>query len=205
MLASQRSFQSGTHEVWLINWLIYLASITAKSEGPLLLFHGGHLIHLRRYFKARALGFKMRQGAWIKLQEGIDCFLLSFVFPVPDIETQCWFWMNARSVILEIMWSEKAWFGVPIEFDLWEFKLQSVIICVEQDGIRWLDCECERENLSIRAFAWHLLLDSEFMFLLALWIRSIVVCDLSDKCFPQLLANGNCFSLFSSTVLLNLY
>lgn len=139
------SFLSGTYRVrnMIDYWLIYLASITVtKSEGPLLLFHWGHLIHLRRYFKARALGFKMRQGAWIKLQEGIDCFLLVFVCLT---ETQCWFWMKARTVILEIIWSEKAWLGVAIEFDLWKFKLQPIIICVEQDGIRCLDCECERE------------------------------------------------------------
>lgn len=138
------SFLSGTYRVWnmIDYWLIYLASITVtKNEGPLLLFHWGHLIHLRRYFKARALGFKMRQGARIKLQEGID-FLTGFC--VPDVETQCWFWMKARTVILEIIWSEEAWLGVAIEFDLWKFKLQPVIICVEQDGIRWLDCECER-------------------------------------------------------------
>lgn len=46
----------------------------------------------KKIFKARALGFKMRQGAWTKLHEGRDCFLMVFVFRVPDVvEAQCWF------------------------------------------------------------------------------------------------------------------
>lgn len=42
--------------------------------------------------------------------------------------------MSAETVILEIIWSEKAGFGLPIAFDLGEFKAYH--ICVEQDGIR---------------------------------------------------------------------
>lgn len=57
-------------------------------------------------------------------------------------------------------------------------------------------CECEREFIPKSLFlAEPFTGELEFMFLLALWIRSIV-CDLSDKCFPPTAANGTAF-LFS--------
>lgn len=126
--------------------IYFLASITVGKR-PLLLFHWGQLTHLRRYFKGRALGFKMRQGVCIKLCEGRDCFLLVFVFLVPDREAQYWLWINAcedcdfRDYLIR---KSRVW----ITHWTWSWKIQVTAyhISVQQDGIRWLDGE--GENLS---------------------------------------------------------
>lgn len=131
-----------------------LASITV-IKGPLLLFRWGRLTHLRRYFKARALGVKMRQGAWIKLCEGRDCFLQVFVFLVPDTGAQYWLWINAweycdfRDYLIR---KSRAW----ITHWIWSWTVEVTSLsyqCSTRCRIRWLDDE--RKNLSARAFSWY--------------------------------------------------
>lgn len=49
--------------------------------------------------------------------------------------------MNVRTVILEIIRSEKVGFGWLIEFDLEKFKLEASRICEQNGVLKWLDCE----------------------------------------------------------------